>query len=76
MKKVLSSSILTNENVCEETFSLLGFKLIPIDQQKHLTKDMGTNYEPPSFNNNYKRKFNQTDETHHKKHSHPQRSSK
>ncbi len=49
LKKVLSSSILTNEDFCQETFSMLGFKLIPIDEERRLTNDIGTNYSPPSL---------------------------
>ena len=77
---------LKNENISEETFSLLGFKLIPINNHQHLTKDIGTNYDPPSSSSssssfiNNKRKLNESNkdqiDKHHKNNSFSQRSSK
>jgi len=38
---------------------MLGFKLIPIDQERPLTNDIGTNYSPPSLSK--KRKLTSTE---------------
>ncbi|CAF1441699.1 unnamed protein product [Adineta steineri] len=76
LKKILSSAMLTNEDLSCETFSILGFKLIPIDEEKRTTNDIGTDYDPPCLSS--KRKLTLTDynHKHHKNNSLSQRSSK
>jgi hypothetical protein len=76
LKKVLSAAILSNEDFSSETFSILGFKLISIDEEKRLTNDIGTNYDPPSLSSKRKLTLNEFNQKHHKNNSSSQRSSK
>ncbi len=76
LKKVLSAAILSNEDFSSETFSILGFKLISIDEEKRLTNDIGTNYDPPSLSSKRKSNLNEFNQKHHKNNSSSQRSSK
>ncbi len=76
LKKVLSCSILPNEDFSSETFSMLGFKLIPIDNQRRLTNDIGTIYDPPCLSSKRKLTSTESNQEYHKKNSSSQRSSK
>lgn len=75
---------MTNEDFNDETYSTLGFKLIRIDEEKRLTNDIGTDYDPPNCLSS-KRKLNHQNTVfdtidfhpkHHKNNSSVQRSSK
>ncbi|CAF0788397.1 unnamed protein product [Rotaria sordida] len=84
LKKIISCANLTSEDFSDETFSMLGFKLIRIDDERRLTNDIGTDYDPPTpFSS--KRKLNHQNKEfvstefhhkHHKTNSSSQRSSK
>jgi hypothetical protein len=60
LKKILSCAISTHEDLSQETFSLLGLKIIPIDEERRVTNDIGTIYDPPCLA--IKRKLNSNDQ--------------
>ncbi|CAF3315474.1 unnamed protein product [Rotaria socialis] len=84
LKKIVSAATLTNEDFSDETFSMLGFKLIRIDEERRLTNDIGTDYDPPTCLSTKRKLNNQNKEfisteynhKHHKNNSSVQRSSK
>ena len=65
LTKILHSAVLTNENHSPETFSTLGFKLVPINEEKSVTTKRKLNEQNTDF---YQK--------HHKNSSYSQRSSK
>lgn len=76
LKKILSCAISTNEDFSQQTFPILGFKVLPIDEDKRSTNDIGTSYDPPSLSS--KRRITSTEYNHkyHKNNSSSHRSSK
>jgi len=76
LKKILSCAILNNEEFSQQTFSILGFKFLPIDEDKRLTNDIGTNYDPPSLSTKRRLTSTEYNYKHHKSNSSAQRSSK
>jgi hypothetical protein len=55
---------------------MLGFKLIPIDEEKRLTNDIGTDYDPPCLSSKRRLTSTESNQKYHKNNSSSQRSSK
>ncbi|UJR38554.1 hypothetical protein I4U23_031220 [Adineta vaga] len=76
LKKILSCAKSTNEDFSCETYSILGLKLIPIDEEKRLTNDIGTDYDPPAFSSKRRLTLNESQQKYPKNNSSSQRLSK
>ncbi|CAF1259890.1 unnamed protein product [Adineta ricciae] len=76
LKKILSFAKTTNEELTGESYSTLGLKLIPIDEDKRSMNDIGTNYDPPLLSSKRRLTSSETQQKYSKNSSSSHRSSK